>query len=173
MRKFLSVFLVSSILFISLFSVSFAAESTQLYSPNVYGSVISSSSVTATVYGYVVNLTGKVPRSWVLIQTQQSVYSLYYSLTADDLSDCSYVVYHQSYNYSGDLFTTGSMPGYRIDVLQLPKTYSYVGNVPGSCSYSSDYSSGQFDYTFLVLCLISVLFIILLFRRGYPGKVTF
>lgn len=173
MRKIISVLLVSFVLFISLVTFSFAGGNTPVYTPSVYGNVTPSSSVTAAVYGYVVNLTGKVPRSWVLIQTQQSVYSLYYSLTAEDLSDCSYVVYHQSYNYSGDIFTTGSLPGYRIDVLQLPKSFTYVGNVPGSCSYASDYSSGQFDYTFLVLCLISVLFIILLFRRGYPGKVTF
>ena len=83
MRKIISVLLVSFVLFISLVTFSFAGGNTPVYTPSVYGNVTPSSSVTAAVYGYVVNLTGKVPRSWVLIQTQQSVYSLYYSLTAE------------------------------------------------------------------------------------------
>lgn len=174
MKRFFSVLLCVFVLFLSFSSLCFAAENLTSFSPTVYGSVSPSSSVTATVYGYVVNYTGKVPRSWILVNTAQNVYTLYYSLRNTDLIDCDYIVYHQSYNYSGEIFSSGSLSGgSQVDVDSLSDNYLYVGNVKGTCAYAADYSASQFDFSFVLLCLIAVLFIVLLFRRGYPGRVNF
>ena len=173
MKRLLSVFLCVLVLILSFSSLCFAAEVLTPFTPTVYGSVSPSSSVTSTVYGYVVNYTGKVPRSWILINTAQNVYTLYYSLRNTDLIDCDYIVYRQSYNYTGAIFSSGSLSGAQVDVDSLSDNYIYVGNVKGTCAYAADYSASQFDFSFVLLCLIAVLFIVLLFRRGYPGRVNF
>lgn len=173
MKRLFSVFLCVLVLILSFSSLCFAAEVLTPFTPTVYGSVSPSSSVTSTVYGYVVNYTGKVPRSWILVNTAQNVYTLYYSLRNTDLIDCDYIVYHQSYNYSGAIFSSGSLSGAQVDVDSLSNNYTYVGNVKGTCAYAADYSASQFDFSFVLLCLIAVLFIVLLFRRGYPGRVNF
>lgn len=174
MKKFFVILISFCLVFVFSFS-AFAESVYQRFTPTVYGSVSPTSSYVSLLYGYVLNYEGKAPLYWVIVRTASSEYTMYYSFNRDGLVECPYVVYHSSSSYSGDVFTSGELPaGYELSSLKdFPREYSYVGNVEYSCAYSGDYSSSQFDYHFVLLCLIAVLFIVLLFRRGYPGRCSF
>lgn len=175
MKRFISLFLCCLILLISLSSFAFAGDGYTEFLPTVYGSVSPTSSYVSLLYGYLVNYRGEVPKYWIIVRTAEQEYTVFWSNygSVNQMERFEALVYHSSYNYNGPLFDYIDYRRNSFEFKHLPRNFSYVGNVNNSCAFTSDFSSSQYDYSFIVLCVIAVLFIFLLFRRGYPGKVRF